>query len=325
MHPAPAASPAVHQAPVAPPVQQQDALDLAIREAATYFNINITEGSKIAILSVKSDYPQLSEYVIDVFTGNVVNDRRFKVVERSALEAIRREMEFQMSGEVDDNSAQAIGRKIGAQTILLGSMSGYGSTWRLSMRALVVESAEVVGLFNKNIPNAGIIAELSSGPKQPAAAAQAYGGAASVIGTTTTPATPRKPGTVYNGNGHSYEVINQTMPWTDAKQHCERLGGYLATVTSGGEQSFIENQINLNGNRDVYWLGGYCGRDRRFQWVTGERFDYANWNSSQPDNSGGIEDKIEMYGLSSYFGRWNDNSTNDKLHFKERGLICEYE
>jgi hypothetical protein len=176
MHPAPAPSPAVHQAPAAPPVQQQDALDLAIREAATYFNINITEGSKIAILSVKSDYPQLSEYVIDVFTGNVVNDRRFKVVERSALEAIRKEMEFQMSGEVDDNSAQAIGRKIGAQTILLGSMSGYGSTWRLSIRALVVESAEVVGLFNKNIPNAGIIAELSSGPKQPAAAAQAYGG-----------------------------------------------------------------------------------------------------------------------------------------------------
>ena len=34
------------------------------------------------------------------------------------------------------------------------------------------------------------------------------------------------------------------MTWTEAKAYCESLGGHLATITSAGEQAFIESIIN---------------------------------------------------------------------------------
>jgi hypothetical protein len=77
-----------------------------------------------------------------------------------------------MSGEVDDNSAQAIGRMVGAQTIIAGSVSAFGTMWRITLRALTVEKAEVQGLFNRNIPGSGTVAILTSGSKGTAVTAQ---------------------------------------------------------------------------------------------------------------------------------------------------------
>jgi hypothetical protein len=66
-------------------VSAQDGLDAAIRNASDYINKNIPQGSKLVILNVKSEYAPLSEYIIDVLTGNVVNDRVFTVVDRANL------------------------------------------------------------------------------------------------------------------------------------------------------------------------------------------------------------------------------------------------
>ncbi|ULQ59261.1 CsgG/HfaB family protein [Brucepastera parasyntrophica] len=140
-----------------------DGLDSAILEGTAYLNQNIPEGTKLAIIAVKSDYPALSEYVIDTLTENIVNGRSFTVVERNQLDVIRTELHFQMSGDVDDNSAQAIGQMAGAQTIVVGAVSALGNKWRLSLRALTVEKAEVQGLFSKNIPDTGIMEALTSG------------------------------------------------------------------------------------------------------------------------------------------------------------------
>ncbi len=58
-----------------------------------------------------------------------------------------------MSGEVDDKTAQALGRMAGAQMIISGAVSQVGDLYRLRIRALSVQSAEIVGQFNRNIPD----------------------------------------------------------------------------------------------------------------------------------------------------------------------------
>ncbi|QQO07652.1 CsgG/HfaB family protein [Breznakiella homolactica] len=176
-----------------PGTAEPDGLDTAIREAADYFNLNIPAGNKVAIIAVKSDYPALSEYIIDTLTEDMVNDRLFTVVERNQLNVISTELNFQMSGDVDDNSAQAIGRMTGAQTIIVGSVSALGTMWRLSFRVLAVEKAEVQGLFSKNIQNAGIISVLTSSPDT---AAGTDGGTAeqAQAGSRQTAVTPQNPG-----------------------------------------------------------------------------------------------------------------------------------
>jgi len=134
-----------------------------------------------------------------------------------------------------------------------------------------------------------------------------------------------KPGIIYNGNGHSYEVVNQTMSWTDARRYCEERGGYLATITSSGEQAFIENLLARKGDKILYWLGGYRDNNGNFQWVTGEPFVYTNWNHGEPNNNDGIEDKIEIYANRPQFhGPWNDNK-NDGYGQNQSGFICEWD
>lgn len=109
------------------------------------------------------------------------------------------------------------------------------------------------------------------------------------------------------GNGHGYEVvmfntIGQASTWDDAVILAQQRGGYLATVTSAGENSFVLNLINQpqywrfleNGfqNIDFWdgpWIGGYqmpgaAEPAGGWVWVTGETSSYNNWHPEQPDD-----------------------------------------
>ncbi|GHU18491.1 hypothetical protein FACS1894163_10550 [Spirochaetia bacterium] len=137
-----------------------DELDAAIREASDYLDSNIPGGNKIVILNVQSDSAALSDYIIDELIANAVNDRNFPVVDRQQLDAIRSELNFQWAGEVDDNSAQEIGKMVGAQTIVSGAISKVGNNYRMRIRALEVQTAQVQGQFNQNIPPGETISAL---------------------------------------------------------------------------------------------------------------------------------------------------------------------
>jgi TolB-like protein len=320
--PTPVSAPASVQA-AAP---QPDELDAAIRETSDYLNKQLPAGNKLVILNIQSDFPALSEYIIDELIANTVNDRVFSVVDRQQLNTIREELNFNMSGEVSDASAQSIGQMLGAQVIVSGAVSRIGDLYRLRVRALSVQTAEIEGQFNRNIPDGQTVAALVRSQ------ATGYGGGAAAL-------VPAKPGTVYNENRHSYQIVNLTMSWTDAKRYCEERGGYLASITDPGEQAFIENLLAREGSKSVYWLGGYCGNDRRFQWLTGERFAYSNWMPGQPDNSDNREDKIEItriaapYTVNSRPGHWNDAPANDNsmkgdrydYYTSDLGFICEFD
>jgi hypothetical protein len=142
-----------------------DELDVAIRGASDYLNSNIPRGNKIVILNVQSDYAALSEYIIDELIANAVNDKFFSVVDRAQLEAIRMELNFQVSGEVDDQSALDIGKFLGAQTIVSGAISELGERHRMRIRALNVQTAQVQGQYNKNINASSTITALMKGGK----------------------------------------------------------------------------------------------------------------------------------------------------------------
>ena len=142
------------------PVSTADELDAAIRETSDYLNKQLPKGNKLVILNVQSEFPALSEYIIDELIANTVNDRVFSVVDRQQLNTIRAEQNFQMSGEVDDATAQALGRMVGAQIIISGAVSKIGDLYRLRVRALSVQSAEIAGQFNRNIPDNPTVAAL---------------------------------------------------------------------------------------------------------------------------------------------------------------------
>jgi hypothetical protein len=150
---------------VSPPdertVSGADELDAAIRAASDYLNGRVPGGSKAVFLNIKSDYPDLSEYLLSALSENAVNDGVFSVVDRQQLDSIRAELNFQLSGEVSDESAQSIGQMLGAQSIVSGAVSKLGSLYRVQVKAIEVQSAGVQGQWSRNVPNGATIAALT--------------------------------------------------------------------------------------------------------------------------------------------------------------------
>ena len=133
--------------------------------------------------------------------------------------------------------------------------------------------------------------------------------------------------------GHRYQVFDESMTWTEAKAYCEELGGHLATVTSQEENDFIAGLI-ADGTKNLYWLGGYkeSGQEDVWRWVTGEAWNYANWDVGEPNDLGGGESYVEMIRIADSSARtpekWNDiknNSSNGFYAVKNKGLVCEWE
>ncbi|MBI4515325.1 MAG: hypothetical protein HY699_05860 [Deltaproteobacteria bacterium] len=125
-------------------------------------------------------------------------------------------------------------------------------------------------------------------------------------------------------NNHSYRVVcvRGRLTWDAAKAAAEAQGGYLATITSSGENAFV---FNLADNPDLWyrnqfgasigpWLGGAQASGSPepsggWGWVTDELFEFTAWSSGEPNNSGGTENRLHYYGSgAASTPNWNDVS-----------------
>jgi TolB-like protein len=143
-------------------------LDRAIKEAAENIDARITAKSKIALINFNSPSVSFSDYVLDELTANLVNSGCLEVVDRKEIDLIRGELDFQYSGDVDDNSMQELGRMLGAQSIVSGSLTDIGGTYRIVIRVLNVQTARIEALYRTNIVNDNKVKALIGGTAKPA-------------------------------------------------------------------------------------------------------------------------------------------------------------
>lgn len=100
----------------------------------------IDEGSAIAVR--------------ELINQTVVNTNSYKLVERSFLERVMQEQQFNNSGAVSDSDATRIGELAGADKIVLSVLTPAQDRFLLSIKVIDVESAQIVGqgtsIFAKN-------------------------------------------------------------------------------------------------------------------------------------------------------------------------------
>ena len=118
-------------------------LDTALVIATERIDARITAGSKIAVLNFNSKSDKFSSYVLDELTAYLVDSGILKVIDRKEIDLIRREQNFQYSGDVDDASMVDVGRMLGAQFIVSGSLTEIDNTHRIVIRVLNVQTAAV--------------------------------------------------------------------------------------------------------------------------------------------------------------------------------------
>jgi hypothetical protein len=130
------------------------------------------------------------------------------------------------------------------------------------------------------------------------------------------------------GNGHWYKVVvlPKDVTWSEADRLARLEGGYLATITSAAENSFVFALINApQFFTDEHGAGPALGglqQDRAsepdggWSWVSGEPWDYSNWLPGEPNNGRsrtGDEDRVHYYsGISrTPAATWNDVNRSD--------------
>jgi hypothetical protein len=152
-------------------------LDAAIRDAAAQMGKNLPGGMEVAIVSVASSSAQFSEYVIGRLETALVSGRKLVVVDRANLDKIRGEQGFQLSGDVDDNSAKAIGKLLGAGAIVTGAFANLGDMYSITLKAINIETATVAVSYSEDIAGSTRIETLLAGGGGSAETQTARGGA----------------------------------------------------------------------------------------------------------------------------------------------------
>ncbi|MDR2186026.1 MAG: CsgG/HfaB family protein [Treponema sp.] len=118
-------------------------LEAAVRRAYTRIVKDMPGQSRLALINISSSEAKDGEFVLDELTNLLVNSKRYSIVDRKSLDSIRAERNFQMTGEVDDNSAVDIGKMLGAEIVITGSITGTTDK-RLRIKALGVETAQIM-------------------------------------------------------------------------------------------------------------------------------------------------------------------------------------
>lgn len=145
----------------------------------------------------------------------------------------------------------------------------------------------------------------------------------------------------YPPNGHYYNVITfeGLNSWDFAKQDAKLqtfrgLQGHLATMTSPGENDFVETTFP-NITMGLYGLGARQqdnspATDVGWEWITGEAFVFTNWNlmpPSEPNDSPTVNIEDNEENCMSFEGgtpaEWNDISCTNPLSLV--GYVVEFE
>lgn len=110
-------------------------------------------------------------------------------------------------------------------------------------------------------------------------------------------------------NNHWYKVIDNTnlSSLDAAQQYCEKHNGYLATITSQGENDFLYDYLMSRGYASAYFGLSEQTSESDWQWVTGEEVVYTNWHPGEPNDEGSGESHGMFY-FKYPDGSWNDGT-----------------
>jgi hypothetical protein len=126
------------------PAFKEGSIENAIYLAANQLAREMPKNVKVAVISFASADKELGEFALEEVTGYLSSAGAMHLFDRKSLDSIRQEHNFQMTGDVDDESAVSIGQFAGADVVITGSSTGSGATRRLRFKALDVKTGALL-------------------------------------------------------------------------------------------------------------------------------------------------------------------------------------
>lgn len=135
------------------------------------------------------------------------------------------------------------------------------------------------------------------------------------------------------GNGHWYEFVASQVSWEEALAAADSqtfdpgtgvLDGYLVTITSADEDTFISNSFGFTNS---VWIAA-TDRDVEgvWRWAAGPEngalLSFADWGPGEPNNSSFPDPGGQDFALANWFftpGLWDDQGPSSR-----HGYVIEY-
>lgn len=166
-----APSSARSQASSAAPAQSCS-LDAGLQDLSLQIVSNLAEGgkSKVAVIefsNLDGHVTQLGKFFAEELLTRLYVSKRVEVVERSLLNKVIRELELNVSGYIDDESAKSIGRLTGVDALASGSVTDLGRMVKVNARLIATETGAVFAAASASICKDETIGRLLSAPSSP--------------------------------------------------------------------------------------------------------------------------------------------------------------
>jgi hypothetical protein len=214
------------------PVSAENSLTLddALSIIASYYVENLPANTKIALVGIESETRLLSDYIFEELWIHFEDSMSFVMVDRQNLELIQKELEYQYSGAVSDESVQSIGNQFGPQTLVYGKITRLGREYRLVVYATDVEKA-VTSIRSAVIMPDQRFAALLEEPS---------GGMAGLSMANA----------LYSGAGNSWRFTVQT----DRSSGDYHDGDYMTLRIYSEHDAYLKiTHIDVNGNAQVIY------------------------------------------------------------------------
>ncbi|HDO25051.1 MAG TPA: hypothetical protein ENG95_00215 [Nitrospirae bacterium] len=142
-------------------------LEEGVSELAQQISKNMTETGKkkIAIIEfsdLDGNINAFGQFLAEELITKLfmISPGQFEVVERRQLMRVLQEQKLTMSGLLDAKAMESVGKILGIDAIVTGSVTDLGNTVKVNARLIGVDTAKVFAVATTSIPKVGTVEEL---------------------------------------------------------------------------------------------------------------------------------------------------------------------
>jgi predicted nucleic acid-binding protein len=127
-------------------------LDTALQISFEIITKDLKKKAKIAIINIASDNPSEGTFIIEELTYlSVHSKKKFVVIDRRKIEAIRIEKNFDRTTDYEDDFLVSIGHLLGAEVVITGNLNGNADLRRLRIKALNVKTGQLISMASEKV------------------------------------------------------------------------------------------------------------------------------------------------------------------------------
>ncbi len=128
--------------------QKKNSIDETLDFVSKEIVSRCSKNEIVAVLNFLTETNEMDEYIQNGLTASIFENSTLQVVTRQNMDKVEKELKFQNSGLVSDNTALSIGERLGAHKIIFGSLEELDNKYILQIKMLNVEKGAYV-LFKK--------------------------------------------------------------------------------------------------------------------------------------------------------------------------------